>query len=53
MIDTPLNVDYTDEIVVATAAREELIYKQNLHKSIDKNYMQAYNELKKLAAKCE
>ena len=63
MINLPLNVDYTGKVVV-TAAREELIYKQkatdgsllftqNLHKSIDKYFMQAYNELKKLAAKCE
>ena len=28
MIDTPLNVDYTGKVVVVTAAREELIYKQ-------------------------
>ena len=30
MIDTPLNVDYTGKVVVATAAREELIYKQKV-----------------------
>lgn len=30
MINLPLNVDYTGKVVVVTAAREELIYKQKV-----------------------